>query len=207
MQDHYTSEDHMEMVRVISKLYCCQSEEELGQTIDHFWSEHEKLWSSKGSFATSYICKSSAIKYGKSYLWHNLYEKPFTKVLGLVGFQVISKIIGLRPSEINWKEYKHVQRGQRSRLHSDSSKKQYILYGAAKMHKKSIMGTRFVYNWTNNMFYMGVDNIVHNDMEPRHARIFNTWIEDWESDILITRDQENEQSLLNKYNNIRPCTP
>ena len=64
MQDHYTSKDHMEMVQVISKLYCYQSEEEVGQTIDQFWIEHDKLWSSTGSFATSYIWKSAAIKDG-----------------------------------------------------------------------------------------------------------------------------------------------
>ena len=36
MQEHYTSEDQMSMVRVIGKLYCRQSEDELGQTIDQF---------------------------------------------------------------------------------------------------------------------------------------------------------------------------
>ena len=50
---------------------------------------------------------------------------------------------------------------------------------------------------------MGLDNIVHNDSEPHHARVFNAWVEDWESDILITRDQENEKRLLHKYKNIR----
>ena len=53
------------------------------------------------------------------------------------------------------------------------------------------------------MVEMGLDDIVHNDREPRHARIFNSWIEDWESDILITQGQENEQQLLQKYKNIR----
>ena len=70
------------------------------------------------------------------------------------------------------------------------------------MHKNSIMGTRYVYNWTDMMVDMGIDNIVHNDREPRHARIFNSWIYYWESDILRTQDQENEQRLLQKYNNI-----
>ena len=88
------------------------------------------------------------------------------------------KIIGIGPSEINWKDHKHIQRGQRSRMQSDSSDNQSILYGAAKMHKNSIMGTRCVYNWTYMMVDMGLDNIVHNDREPRHARIFNAWIED-----------------------------
>ena len=50
---------------------------------------------------------------------------------------------------------------------------------------------------------MGLDNIIHNDREPQHARIFNACIEDWESDILRTRDQENEQPLFHQYKNIR----
>ena len=53
------------------------------------------------------------------------------------------------------------------------------------------------------MVDMGIDNIVYNYREPRHARILNAWIEDWESDILRTRDQENEQCLMQKYKNIR----
>ena len=44
------------------------------------------------------------------------------------------------------------------------------------MQKKSIMGTRFVYNWTNMMVDMGIDNIMNNDRNPRHARILNAWI-------------------------------
>ena len=103
MQEHYTSEYHMEIVRLISKLYYHQSEEELGQTIDQFWIEHETFCSRTGSFQTSYIWKSSAIKYGKSYLWNNLYANTFTKVLGVVGFPVTSKILGIIPSEINWR--------------------------------------------------------------------------------------------------------
>ena len=50
---------------------------------------------------------------------------------------------------------------------------------------------------------MVLDNIVHNDREPRHARIFNACTEDWESDILRSQDQYNDQRLLQKYNNIR----
>ena len=52
------------------------------------------------------------------------------------------------------------------------------------------------------MVDMGLDNIVHNDRDICHARIFNTWINDWYSDILITRDWENEQHILQKYNHI-----
>ena len=58
------------------------------------------------------------------------------------------------------------------------------------------MGTRCVYNWTDIMVEMVIDNIVHNDKESLHARIFNAWSEDWESDILRTLDQDNDQRLL-----------
>ena len=191
MQDHYTSEDLMALVQVISKLYCYQSEEKVGQTMDQFWIDHEIFWSSTGSSATLYICTISAIKYGKWYLWHNLYTNSFTNFLVLVGCRVTSKILGVGPSEINWKYYNHVQRGQSSCLQSDSSEKQSIFYGASKMDKNSIMGTRFFYNWTDMMVDIVLDNIVKNYREPRHARIFNAWIEDWESGILRTRYQEN----------------
>ena len=88
-------------------------------------------------------------------------------------------------------------------MQSDLNEKKDILNGTANMHKNSIMGTRCVYNWTDMMVGMGLGNIVHNDREPRHARIFNAWIEDQESDILRTQYQENEQRLLQKQNNIR----
>ena len=80
------------MVWVIRKIYCHQSEEELGRNIDHFWIKHEKLWSSIGSSQIWYIWTSSAIKDGKSYLCHNLYAKPLTKVLELVGCQLTLKL-------------------------------------------------------------------------------------------------------------------
>ena len=88
MQDHYTKEYYMTMVLVISKLYCRQSEEELGQNIYQFLVEHETFCSRTGSFQTSYIWKSYVIKDGKSYLWQNMYAKPLTKVLVMVGCQV-----------------------------------------------------------------------------------------------------------------------
>ena len=90
----------MAMVQVISKLYCHQSEEKLGQNIDEFWIEHETFCSRTSSFQTSYIWKSSAIKDVKTYLWQNRYANPFIKVLGLVGCQVTSKILGIGPSKI-----------------------------------------------------------------------------------------------------------
>ena len=65
MQEHYNSEDPMEMVQVIRKLHCHQSEEELDQTIEQFWIDHETFWSRTGSFQKLYIWKSSAIKDGK----------------------------------------------------------------------------------------------------------------------------------------------
>ena len=53
------------------------------------------------------------------------------------------------------------------------------------------------------MVDMGLDNIFNNERGPRQARIFNSWIEDWESEILRTQYQDNEKRLLQKYNNLR----
>ena len=54
-------------------------------------------------------------------------------VLGLVGCRVISKILGIRPSEINGKDYNYFQHDQMSLMQSDSYDNQDILYGAANM--------------------------------------------------------------------------
>ena len=50
---------------------------------------------------------------------------------------------------------------------------------------------------------MGLDKIVHHDRESQYTRIFNSCIKYWESETRKTRDQENEQRLLQKYNNLR----
>ena len=50
---------------------------------------------------------------------------------------------------------------------------------------------------------MVIGNIVHHDRDLLHARIFNAWVEYWDSNILRTQYQENEQQLLHKYKNIR----
>ena len=71
------------------------------------------------------------------------------------------------------------------------------------MHRNSIIGKICIYNWTGIMVDMGLYKILHDGREPRHARIFNSWIKDWDSEILRTRHQENDQHLLQKYKNIR----
>ena len=65
------------------------------------------------------------------------------------------------------------------------------------------MGTRCVYNWTETMVEMGLDNIVHHDREPYNARIFNACIKEQDSEILRTRYHENDQHLLQKHKNLR----
>ena len=72
-------------------------------------------------------------------------------------------MLGIGISEINWKYYKHVQSGQMSRLQSNSFEKQAILYGADKMHKNSIMGTRCLYNWNIEVTLDTPTNSVNNE--------------------------------------------
>ena len=71
------------------------------------------------------------------------------------------------------------------------------------MHRNPIIGKICIYNWTGIMVDMGLYKILHHGREPRHARIFNSWIKDWVSDILRTKDQDNDQQLMHKYMNIR----
>ena len=157
----------------------------MGQTIDHFWINHDTFWSRAVSFQTSYIWTGSAIKDGKSYLLHNLYANPFAKVLGLVGCQVKSKIlalellkiIGCNTSISNVVGY-HFFRV----THPRSSP--YFM--AQQICPKIHYGEKCVYNCTNMMVEIGLDIIVHHAGQNHHSRVFNAWIQDWESDILRT---------------------
>ena len=99
---------------------------------------------------------------------------------GTGSFLVTSKNLDIGHYERNWKDFKHVQHGQRLCLPSDSSNKQDMLYVAAKMQTNSIMGIRCVNNCTDMMVDIGLYNIVHIDREPRYSSIFNAWVEDWE---------------------------
>ena len=136
-------------------------------------------------------------------MWHNLYVKLFTKVLGQVGCRLTSQLsssellkILVRTNTLSYKARGHV-----CRVTHPISK----IYFMARQRctKTFIMGKICVYNWTNKIFDMGLDKILHYDREPHHTRIYNAWIEDWESDILRTPYQENDQRLLKKYKNIR----
>ena len=71
----------------------------------------------------------------KKSVWKSIHQGPGN-------FWLPSDInnIGIGTSERNFKEYKHVQIVQRSRMQNDSAEKRAILYGTEKMHKKSIMG-------------------------------------------------------------------
>ena len=68
-----------------------------------------------------------------------------------------------------------------------------MLYDAAKMNKDPITVTKCVYNWTDMMVDMSRDNILHHDRYIIRVRTLNACIRYWESDILRTLDQENDQ--------------
>ena len=104
------------------------------------------------------------------------------------------KNLGIGTFKGNWKDCKNFQPDQRPHLQSDSSENQATLHGAENMHKISITGTICVYNWTNMMVDMGIDNFVSHDRELHHARILNY--------ILRTRYKENQKHLHQKYKNI-----
>ena len=61
-----------------------------------FWTEYTDFYIKNGSFEDDeFIRKSKYIRDGNSYLWHQKYSLPYTKVLGFVAYRVTSKVLGI----------------------------------------------------------------------------------------------------------------
>ena len=71
---------------------------------------------------------------GQSYLWHEKYSLPYTKVLGFVACRVTSKLGGIGPAERSWGAVKQIKDGKRSHLGSDSLEKWSIVF--MRLHSK-----------------------------------------------------------------------
>ncbi len=64
-----------------------------------------------------------------AYCWHQCHSFHSTKVLGKLTCLILSKILGIGTTELNWKQVKLIKSGQRSNIKLDKCKKQVILYG------------------------------------------------------------------------------
>ena len=79
----YSNSDHRKQDdNGIKTLFNILFLEEMAVTQDIFWTEYTYFDNNNGSFGgDEFICKTKDIRDGKSNLWHQKYELPFTKVL------------------------------------------------------------------------------------------------------------------------------
>ena len=74
---------------------------------------------------------TAGIVRGKSWIWHEKYSKPHTKVLGVVGCHVTVQNLGTGPCERTWGGVKGIKTGNRGHIGGDTIVKQAIIYTSA----------------------------------------------------------------------------
>ena len=130
---------HIQVNTVIKNLIGGQSEKELYEILDTFWSEYKKFNHENYPFESNKFIQSSKDIYdGNSNLWHQKHYLPYTKVLGVVSYKVTSKMIGVGSVEYSWVDVKTIKSRKISDLGSDISENQSIVYTHACIEKAII---------------------------------------------------------------------
>ncbi len=75
---------------------------------------------------------------GNSFVWHQLYSPPFTKVIGFVACRTTSKQLGIGAAERSWSDIKQIKDGKPSNLGRVSLEKRAILYSSARLNEAKI---------------------------------------------------------------------
>ena len=78
-----------------------------------------------------FFCSSKDILESNSYIWHQKYFLPCTKLLGCVACRVTPNILGIRTDEQSWDDIHKIKYGKRYSVSSDVSEKQIIVYKSA----------------------------------------------------------------------------
>ncbi len=107
--------------------------------IDHFWKEFHHFQHQTGPFAKfkGRFSMPDAVN-GNSFVWHQLYSLPYTKVLGFVACCTTSKQLGIGAAERSWSDVKQIKDGKRSNLGGVSLEKRAILYSSARLNEAKI---------------------------------------------------------------------
>ena len=88
-KNHPDSHHRKQVNSVIRILSHGLSEDEMDFTLDLFWTENTDLDNQNGSFdRDEFIQKRKDIRDCNSYLWHQKYSLPCTKVIGFVACRV-----------------------------------------------------------------------------------------------------------------------
>ena len=90
------------------------------QIVDVFWDEFKAFMNCTPPFHEKSRWATLDVAAGRSYLWHEKYLLPYTKVLGFVACRVTSKLAGIGPTERSWGAVKQIKDGKRSHIGSDS---------------------------------------------------------------------------------------
>ncbi len=103
--------------------------------IDTFLTEHGDFINKRNSFACDNIWIMAKEPSILAYRWHQKYYLPVTKVLGKLACLVLSKILGIRTAERNWKQVKAVKSGQRVNTTIGETTKQVLIYAQYQQAK------------------------------------------------------------------------
>ena len=96
----------------------------MNDTIDICFSGYTALNYKNGPFDGDYfIWSSKDILEGNSYIWHQKYYLPCTKVLGFVACRFTPQIIDIGASELSWGDVKTIKSGKISDISRDVSYK------------------------------------------------------------------------------------
>lgn len=163
VQLNLDGDKRMAIERVITKLHIAPnpnfkvSNEENDMIIDIFWKEFDQFQNKTGCFGQrpGRFLLPDALN-GNSYLWHELYSLPYTRVLGFVACRVTSKRLGIGSAERSWADVKQIKDGKRSNLGGSSLEKRAILFTSAKLREASA-----IQNATNsdNTDFFGDDDM------------------------------------------------
>ncbi len=135
--------EHRDAVeRVVVKLHlqpCPNPDKEVStwneaQILDVFWKEYNAFSKKLTPFHVKARWNSPYVTKGQSWLWHEQYSLPYTKVLGFVACRVTSKVLGIGAAERSWGKLKDIKSGHRSHMGDESVEMRTILYTTARVN-------------------------------------------------------------------------
>ena len=108
------------------------------QIIDTFWDEYKLFNTHDKDFSNEARWNTPDVAAGRSYIWHEKYSLPYTKVLGFVACRVTLKVLGIGAAEQCWSGVKDIKMGKRSGLSGASTERRSILYTTARITEARI---------------------------------------------------------------------
>ena len=103
--------------------------------VDLFWDEFKSFSNKTAPFDRPARWNSESARMGKSWIWHEKYSRPHTKVLGIIACEVTSKNLGMGPCERNWGGVKGIKTGNKVRIRGDNVNKRAIIYTSALVNE------------------------------------------------------------------------